>query len=202
VPGVAVLELGAGAEDAVPATKTMTATLGWLLALAAGRDAVERAGAAAQSALDADVDQAVAAARAARSYVVVGEGPALPAAEEGALKLRETNAALTLAAETSDVLHGSIAAARPDTLLLGTWCDAVGEGLWRRARTAWAAAGGAVCPVIAPPAPGADPRVAPFARAVGLVVVLQRVALEAAVARGLDPDHPAHTAKITDVGTA
>lgn len=112
------IHLGAGTEQAVPATKTFTAQLAafCLLADALGappwRDrGLDEVPSAVREVLD-DESPAVAAAErigAASGLLCVGRGFAYAVALEAALKLQETTSILAQGYSSADVRHGPIA---------------------------------------------------------------------------------------------
>ena len=118
----ATIDLQVGREDAVPATKTVTAQLAAfaILADALGEplwpahawEAVPRA----QEELLADDAPAAAAGAAiahARSHVQLGRGFLYAVALEGALKVAETTGIAASGFSVADFLHGPIAIAAP-----------------------------------------------------------------------------------------
>ena len=121
------VDIGAGTERAVAATKTYSATLLTLYLLI---DAVRGGAAAAarelpdlaSSTLDADrtqVENAVARYRFAEQMVTTGRGFSLASASEAALKLAETSYLSARAYSGADLLHGPVAAVDVDTAVLG-----------------------------------------------------------------------------------
>lgn len=117
------IDLQAGPELAVPATKTVTAQMLAMSAIScavadadAGRTDTGALGAAVESVLD-DVEgiqqAAVTLARHDR-LAVVARGLLLAAAKETALKLQETTGAMAHGFSTADFRHGPIAVCGPD----------------------------------------------------------------------------------------
>ncbi|MEV6767334.1 SIS domain-containing protein [Nocardia sp. NPDC051030] len=116
--------LDAGPELAVPATKTVTAQMLAVLALAAGlapngmsaREAAELPSAAAHL-LDypTGVDAAAHLLSTVDRAAVVGRSACYPAALETALKLQETTGLLAHGFSTADFRHGPIAVTGPTT---------------------------------------------------------------------------------------
>jgi glutamine---fructose-6-phosphate transaminase (isomerizing) len=136
-----VIDLGAGEERSVAATKTYTASLAAIAALAASGDAgltaeVERlpGALAAQLALTAgggngerrpgapaatgDVGDAVRAGADWQRLTVVGRGAHYATAFEAALKIRELAGIVAEPYSPADLLHGPIAAVGPRQPLL------------------------------------------------------------------------------------
>jgi glucosamine--fructose-6-phosphate aminotransferase (isomerizing) len=188
-----VIGLGAGAERAVPATKTLTAQFAAFAVLAAGLGPVPFAAedlAQVPEAVEAALAAPLDAWPAGEELVVAARGFLFAAALETALKVRE--AALVNAAgySVADLLHGPIAAIDAGTpaLLL----DHPGPASADVARAAQALRDR-----------GADVRVhegdgLPEALApIPAAVHGQRVALELSLRRGLDPDAPRGLSKVT-----
>jgi fructoselysine-6-P-deglycase FrlB-like protein len=105
-------------------------------------------------------------------FVFLGQGWTVGLANEAALKLREAASAWTEAYPAMEYRHGPISVAGPATLVWaigpvdpGVLADAAGTGA-------------TVVDV------GSDP--------MAELVLIQRMAVELAEARGLDPDHPRH----------
>ena len=120
-----VVDLGAGEERSVAATKTYTASLAAIAALAAEGDAqlsAEVAGLpealAAQLAFTGAADAAVRAAAEWERLTVVGRGAHYATAFEAALKVRELAGIVAEAYSPADLLHGPIATAGPGQPLL------------------------------------------------------------------------------------
>ena len=214
--GVAELsvDVAAGHERAVAATKTYTAELLALLMLIEGvraggaLPADERSALAALPELAARTladDTAVSLApryRFAGQLVTTGRGYAYPTAREAALKLMETCYLAALAFSGADLLHGPLAMADPDVPVLAV----VGAGPGGRAmREVLAKLGERRADVLAIgpadvtgaaariPVPEVDERYAPLLD----ILPLQRLALALAVARGEDPDAPRSLKKVT-----
>src|SRR4051794_36593547 len=124
----AVIELGAGEELAVPATKTFTAQLAAFAVLAAalgevpwGSGDLELVPSAVAAVLDDPEPVEVLADRwaAAESLVVTARGWLYPAALETALKVREAALVTANGYSVADLLHGPIAAVDPGAAVLG-----------------------------------------------------------------------------------
>jgi glucosamine--fructose-6-phosphate aminotransferase (isomerizing) len=214
------LDLGAGPELAVAATKSYTAQLlhiALLVAGAAGQDlgGLDGLGDAAASALDnrESVDEVAASLSGARRLVTVGRGLSLGSAKEGALKLMETNYIAALAFSGADVMHGPLALLDDETPTIaivppgragedlapslralaatGSPITAVGSrSALGRLRSAINAEGA----LRAIPLPnGIDEALSPVIE----ILPLQLLALHTAVRRGLDPDQPRRLNKVT-----
>ncbi len=209
------VDVAAGHERAVAATKTYTAELFALLMLIEGvragdgalpaeeRAALERLPELARQTLaDPTAAELAARYRFAARMVTTGRGYAYPTAREAALKLMETSYLPALAFSGADLLHGPLAMTDPDVPVLAM----VGAGLGgqamrevlarldeRRADVV------VVGPESVPGAsarldvPAVDERYAPLLE----ILPLQQLALSLALARGEDPDAPRGLKKVT-----
>ena len=109
-----VIDIAAGPERAVAATKSFVASIVaglWVIAFWSGDRTLEGALRALPEALDRPdsgrgATEAVVALAEARSAVVIGRGPGLGLAHEVALKLIETCALPAAAYSAAEVLHG------------------------------------------------------------------------------------------------
>jgi glutamine---fructose-6-phosphate transaminase (isomerizing) len=207
-----ILDCGAGPEESIPATKTVTAQM-LLFALLSG--AWREDPLSAFSTLAADVRDALAQEEGARSLAahlghlddvsVVGRGFAYPVALELALKLKEMARLHAEAFSSADFLHGPIALIGPTHRVLVL--DAGGAStvhaletartVARRSTEAYLVRAGRFhgfrdAPALAHAAE-VDEHLAPIV----LLALAQRLALEVAVARGLDPARPPGLAKVT-----
>jgi glucosamine--fructose-6-phosphate aminotransferase (isomerizing) len=197
-----VLPTAAGPERAVPATKTVTAQLAVLVtvAMALGGSAAAADGvlgrvpAAVRAVLAHPAPVAALAARWAwlDRLVVAGRGLGYAAALETALKVKETTGILAEGISAADLRHGPIAAVYAGAPVLLT--DAGGPAapdlaelrdllLRRDAETE------------ALPVPPGLPEPAAV---IAAVVRGQQLAHGLALARGADPDSPAHLTKVTE----
>lgn len=217
-PLAAAAELGididAGRERAVAATKTYTAQLLTLALLVEGIrtgdgsvDADEERALRALPPLAARVlgdDTAVELAhryRFAEQLVTTGRGYAYPTAREAALKLMETSYLAALSFSGADLLHGPVAMADADVPVLAV-VGAGPAGQSMREVLATVAQRRADLVVVGPgkvsgalhvPTPEVDERHAPLLD----ILPLQRLALSLALARGEDPDSPRALRKVT-----
>jgi glutamine---fructose-6-phosphate transaminase (isomerizing) len=211
-----LLATDAGAERAIPATKTVTgqftllATVAGALGARAGRTAPPAPGGSATrdapaGAGLAGLPGAVAATLAdpgpardlARRWqdidrlVVAGRGLGYAAALETALKVAETTGVLATGMSTADLYHGPIAAVYGGARVLlvdGTGpADADLTGLRRQLSSR----GGQTATL------PAHPGLAEVAQVITAVVRGQQLAFELASRRGGDPDAPAHLTKLT-----
>lgn len=203
------LDVVAGHERAVAATKTYTAELLALLMLIEGvragdghlpageRAELDRLPELAATVLaDPTATELAPRYRFAGRVVTTGRGYAYPTAREAALKLMETSYLAALAFSGADLLHGPLAMADPDVPVLAV----VGSGPGGTAmREVLAKLGERRADVVGiGPAetlrtPEVDERYAPMLD----ILVLQRLALALALARGENPDAPRGLKKIT-----
>ncbi|MER7010688.1 SIS domain-containing protein [Saccharopolyspora sp. NPDC000359] len=199
------LDIGAGAERAVAATKTYSATLLALHLLVAGmrgEHSADRIGDLAQSCLDANAERVVDAAhrlRFADRIITTARGYSLSTAHEAALKLAETSYLVTRAYSGADLLHGPIAAVGPETAVLavtgtGPGGAAMAEPLSRlaaqRAEVLRVGAGDGAQLLV----PELPEELSPVLE----VLPLQQLAWQLATSRGYDPDRPAGLRKVTE----
>ncbi len=208
------LDIAAGPEQAVAATKTYTAQLLTLALLVEGvRTGSGTPDAETEQALRALPELADAvladdtAAEVAQRYrfasqlVTTGRGYAYPTAREAALKLMETSYLAALSFSGADLLHGPVAMADADVPVLAVvGAGPAGESM--RDVLATVAGRRADLVVVGPrKVPGAlhisspevDERHAPLLD----ILPLQRMALALALARGEDPDSPRALTKVT-----
>jgi glucosamine--fructose-6-phosphate aminotransferase (isomerizing) len=211
-----LLATAAGAERAIPATKTVTgqfallATVAGVLAARAGRTAAPAAGEAATRDVAAGtalagLPGAVAATLAdpgparelARRWldidrlVVAGRGLGYAAALETALKVAETTGILATGMSTADLYHGPIAAVYGGARVLLVDGTGPADADLAALRELLASRGGqtATLPV--------HPGLSEAAQVITAVVRGQQLAFELASLRGTDPDAPAHLTKVT-----
>ncbi|MGH8278743.1 MAG: SIS domain-containing protein [Gammaproteobacteria bacterium] len=203
------IPLGAGVERSVAATKTFIASLSAILQLlafwkedAALQTALEAVPAALERAFSLDWSALVAGLTRAEHAFVLGRGLMLAAAEEAALKLKETCGLHAEAFSSAEVKHGPMAligagfpvlmfaekdAALPDTL------ETAGAFRARGARV-WTALPGDTHADALPLAGAPHPLCAPLL----MVQSFYRVANALALARGRDPDAPPYLRKVTE----
>ena len=203
-----VIELRAGSETSVAATKSLLATLAALASLVAAwtRDAALQAALQTlPSLMDAswalDWSGALPVLGPAGNLYVIGRGLGLGAAQEIALKCKETCALHAEAFSSAELRHGpytllgrafpALLLAQRDASLAGVQALA-GELAQRGVPVllAGARAQGA----ITLPTLDAIPELAPIL----LVQSAYRMIDALAARRGLDPDHPPHLRKITE----
>ncbi len=203
-----VIELRAGVETSVAATKSYLATLAGLLRLVAAwtqhpalTSALETLPAMMDLSWALDWSAALPLLEPADHLYVVGRGLGLGAAQEVALKCKETCGLHAEAFSSAELRHGPYALSGPGfpALLLaqrdGTQAgvetlagDLSGRGV--PVLMAGAKASGAtLLPTIE-----ALPEIAPLL----LVQSAYRLIATLSVRRGFDPDHPAHLRKVTE----
>jgi glutamine---fructose-6-phosphate transaminase (isomerizing) len=209
------VDVAAGHERAVAATKSYTAELLALLLLVEGvragdgvlpgeeRAALDKLPQLAEDVLtDPGAEELARHYRFASRMVTTGRGYAYPTARETALKLMETSYLPALAFSGADLLHGPLAMTDPDVPVLAV----VGSGPGGRSMTDVVNRLGErradVVTIGAADVPGAagrlavpsvDERYAPLLD----ILPLQKLALALALARGEDPDAPRGLKKIT-----
>lgn len=203
-----VLPLDAGQELAVPATKTVTAQLMAVLSVSAAlgplplsqADLDEIPGQVQAVLRDPGPAQRLAARWAAHdSLITVARGLLLSAAQETALKIRETAGITAISTSSADLMHGPIAAVHPGApALLVDGDPATATDLVElRARLL------ALNADVAVMGPSESAALAtPRLRSALLLPIVaitrgQQLAVELAIARGLDPDTPAGLTKVT-----
>jgi glucosamine--fructose-6-phosphate aminotransferase (isomerizing) len=209
------IDVAAGHERAVAATKTYTAELLALLMLVEGVRAgdgrlpqAERAamealpGLAAGVLADPTATELAPRYRFAARVVTTGRGYAYPTARETALKLMETSYLAALAFSGADLLHGPLAMADPDVPVLAVVGNGPGGGAMRevlaklgerRADVVSVSPSDVEGAALRIPTPDVDERYAPLLD----ILPLQRLALALALARGEDPDAPRGLNKVT-----
>ena len=208
-----VIPMHAGPERSGAATKSYLASLSAILQIAAHwkqdaalLDALERLPDALRAAWRCDWSAAMDGLRSAHNLFVLGRGIGLGAAQEAALKFKETCGLHAEAYSSAEVKHGPMALvgpgfpvlifAQPDeteagTLALAGEFRARGARVWLAARDAGGIAGaGEVLPVAETPHPACAPLL--------LVQSFYRMANALSLARGHDPDTPPHLNKVTE----
>lgn len=210
------VDIQAGRERAVAATKSYTAqllALHLLLAAVRNEDPVRTAAGVAAVADGAEEllagEGAVAALaqryRFASRLVTTGRGYSYPTAREGALKLMETCYLSAQAFSGADLLHGPLAMIDPQVPVLAVAADGTGGAAMQQvfprlaeqgadvfcvgnaAAVADAAAG-----VVLPG--GATEELSPLLE----IIPFQLLSLHLALARGIDPDAPRGLRKVTE----
>jgi len=202
------IALAAGPERSVAATKSFIATLSATLALlhawtqnAAIAAALDQLPGKLQQAWTLDWTPALPLLVDVTSMYVVARGHGFGIAQEAALKLKETCAISAEAFSAAEVRHGPMTLVRDGfpVLLLGQADESL-NGVVELARTS-ASFGATVVSAGVPDAPGtvlptvaADPLIQPILQ----IASFYRFANSLALARGRNPDHPPHLAKVTE----
>ena len=203
-----VLDLGAGSESAVAATKSFICTLTALARLVACwaddddlGNALDALPTTLASSVELDFQQGVAVLREAAHLYVIGRGPGLSVAQEAALKLKETCRLHAEAVSAAEILHGPIAIAEPGFPVLAFCQDDDSRPGLARAVDTLLEKGARVLQIGGSPL-GATAHLPLPATTASLqpIVAIQAfywMALQTAIARGIDPDRPAGLQKVT-----
>ncbi|HEX3349817.1 MAG TPA: SIS domain-containing protein [Acetobacteraceae bacterium] len=206
----AVIDICAGPERSVAATKTVIATIVAGLALAAawnGNGAVRSAlprlpGRLAQSAA-LDWSPLVSELRRVHTLFALGRGPGLGIAKEAALKLAETAGIAAIAHSAAEFSHGPMALAGPEFPVLAFIQDDAARPGTEQLVAELAERGVPVFAAAALPPPAAVQRLPtlppdhPDTDLLTQLLPFYLAAEAAARARGYDPDHPPGLAKVT-----
>jgi glucosamine--fructose-6-phosphate aminotransferase (isomerizing) len=204
------VDVRAGVERAVAATKTYTAELLALYLLLAGNRTGDRTDIAPAEAAAPLADAAertlatgagVAAARRYRRadrLVVTGRGYSYPSAREAALKLMETSYLSAQAFSGADLLHGPLAMIDAAVPVIALVPPGRGGAAMAPVLDRLAASGADVLPVgradgLALAADGIAEELLPILE----ILPLQQLAWRLALDRGADPDRPRGLAKVT-----
>jgi glutamine---fructose-6-phosphate transaminase (isomerizing) len=194
-----VIELGTGPERSVAATKTYTASLAAVAALAAGVAGAPRLRdelLAAPTAVAAQLERPVQAELDWERCAVIGRGANYATAFEAALKIKELTGIAAEPYSPPDLMHGPVAVLGPRHGLLafappGPTAqgvhDAVGEAR-RRGAPVIVAAPGADLDLVAMPE---------WLSPLGAVIPAQLLAAGLAERRGIDVDRPFGLSKVT-----
>ena len=200
-----VLPLRAGPERSVAATKSYLCSLAALLQLAAHwrgdealLEALSRLPQALRQAWQADWSPLVDGLVDARNLFVLGRGLGLGAAQEMALKLKETCGLHAEAYSSAEVKHGPMAIIGPGFPLLclaqpdetGAGTRAVADEFRSRGANVWLADAAGELPLVDAP----DPACAPLL----VVQSFYRAVNALALRRGHNPDLPPHLNKVTE----
>ncbi|MFL6143290.1 MAG: SIS domain-containing protein [Labedaea sp.] len=205
------IDLGAGAELAVAATKTYTASLVALYLLV---DAVRGGNGASVAGIGELAERTLAGAaggireiveryRSVERIVTTGRGYSSATAAEAALKLAETSYLAARAYSGADLLHGPVAAIDAETGVLAVTSAGPGGEAMRdvvaavRARGADVVAIGSAAASVGASAHVEVPSTAEEIAPILEVLPLQQLALDLALARGGDPDQPRGLSKVT-----
>ena len=204
-----VLPLHAGPENSVAATKSYLCSLAALLQLTAHWSGDARLLAAVDALPDAmraawaqDWSELVSGLRLARQIFVLGRGLGLGAAQEAALKFKETCGLHAEAFSSAEVKHGPMAIVGPDFPVLafaqdddtGDSTAAVAAEFRKRGAPVWLASSGEAGPGILPLPVSPHPALTPILTVQAFYAVANALSL----ARGFDPDVPPHLNKVTE----
>jgi glutamine---fructose-6-phosphate transaminase (isomerizing) len=200
-----VIELGTGEERSVAATKTYTASLGAVAALAAAMagaphldDELHGAPDALAAQLEQRVDAAAHLAAGWERCAVIGRGANYGTAFEAALKIKELTGIAAEPYSPPDLMHGPVAVLGPEHPLLafavaGPTAPGVLEAV-EEARRRGADA------IVAAPEPQALLPLVPMPEwlsPLGAVIPAQMLAAELAERRGVEVDRPFGLSKVT-----
>jgi len=194
------VDIRAGTERAVAATKTYTAELLALYLLLSGeRPPVGALPDAAERTLAFTAPEQVAARYAGVDRLVVtGRGYSYPSAREAALKLMETSYLSAQAFSGADLLHGPLAMIDADVPVIAITSPGRGGAAMMPVVERLRDNGAAVLQV--GPADGlplATDGIAEELLPILEILPLQRLALRLALDRGRDPDRPRGLSKVT-----
>ena len=198
------LPIGAGPELAVPATKSVIGSVaaGMALLSALNPDYAARATASATtiaalgSVHHPQAQTLISALLRANHVYIIGRDTGYGAAQELALKLKETCALHAEAHSSSEVLHGPLQlATNPLLILILDTCQLDVQNSLDTAESRFRATGGTVHR-LRPSDVGAS-GLTPAAAAALLLILTYPLVLATALALGLDPDSPATLSKVT-----
>ncbi|HJQ43115.1 MAG TPA: SIS domain-containing protein [Jatrophihabitantaceae bacterium] len=197
------IDIGAGAERAVAATKTYTAELLALFLLLYGDGARDLAAtvpeAAARTLADPAAQREAGRFRYADRLVTTARGYSYPTACEAALKLMETSYLSAQAFSGADLLHGPVAMVDASVPVIAIASRGQGGAAMRPVLDRLDASGADVLRVGAPGGiPLADDGVAEELLPILEILPLQQLAHRVALDRGADPDRPRGLAKVTE----
>ena len=196
------VDVRAGRESAVAATKTYTAELLTLYMLFGGPDATSRAAAvpdaAARTLACTTVEPAAARYRTSTRLVTTARGYSYATAREAALKLMETSYLGAQAFSAADLLHGPMAMVDAGVPVIAVTSPGRGGAAMKPVVDRLAASGVDVLRVGSPDgldiaADGIAEELLPILE----ILPLQRLAWRLALDRGADPDRPRGLAKVT-----
>lgn len=194
------VDVRAGVERAVAATKTYTAELLALYLLLSGGDASAVPDAAERTM--ASAPQAYAAAeryRFAQRLVTTARGFSYPTAREAALKVMETSYLSAQAFSGADLLHGPLAMVDPDLPVIAVVTPGAGGTAMAPVVERLVAAGADVLRVgPADGLPVASDGIAEDLLPILEILPLQQLAWRLALDRGEDPDRPRGLSKVTE----
>lgn len=196
------IPIDAGQELAVPATKSVIGSIAAGMSILAALkheycEEIENA-ATAMMALENyrfhEIEMLQSSFLRAHHVYVVGRGAGFGAAQEIALKLKETAAVHAEAFSASEVLHGPLQlATNPLLILIIDTCESESQASLDQAEAKFQLVGGEVFRLRPPCAEN----VCPAAAAAMALYLLYPAILNTALALGLDPDNPSTLAKVT-----
>lgn len=203
------IPLHAGPERSVAATKSFIASAAALAALAAAWSgdttlarAVDQLPDTLHRALAADWSPALATLTGATSAYVLGRGPGFPAAQEAALKAKETSSIHAEAFSAAEVMHGPLRLVGPGFPVLAFLPDDAAATTTRQGLARIAELGAALFTASATPAPGTTLPAIPTGHGgtdpLPMVLSCYRLLEHISRARGFDPDHPPNLRKVTE----
>ncbi|MFI2562779.1 SIS domain-containing protein [Paenarthrobacter sp. NPDC018779] len=205
------LDIQAGPETAVAATKSYTAQLLalWMLVDAwrggNGANAAALPDWAGTVLADGSVEHVAAQYRFADRIITTGRGYSYPTAREGALKLMETSYLPAQAFSGADLLHGPFAMIDSQHPVIAVVPEGIGGTAMRPVLDRLADRGAHVCVVGDPAAAAPGGLVVPLPAGIPeelspivQILPLQRLALRLSVDRGNDPDAPRGLLKVTE----
>lgn len=194
------VDIHAGTEHAVAATKTYTAQLLTLYLLLVGTDGTARLPEAAAATLEQSAGVAAAARyRYADRLITTARGYSYPTAREAALKLMETCYLSAQAFSAADLLHGPLAMIDAGVPVVAVVSPGRGGAAMSAALDRLAGTGADVLRVgpgqaVPVSADGIPEPLLPVLE----ILPLQQLAWRLALDRGVDPDRPRGLAKLTD----
>ena len=205
------VDVRAGSEQAVAATKSYTAELLalWLLVdawRAGDAEAARSVPEAAQSVLGSydDISRLAERYRFTDRIVLTARGYSYPTAREAALKLMETSYVAAHAFSGADLLHGPLAMIDEEHPVIAVVPEGVGATAMHpvlerlRARHVdLVVVGGPTSTPLATSSVLLDHGLAEELAPIVDVIALQQLALVMALARGFDPDNPRGLSKVT-----
>jgi glucosamine--fructose-6-phosphate aminotransferase (isomerizing) len=204
-----VLPLHAGPERSVAATKSFVSSAVAVAAIVAAwtsdaalMAAIENLPHSLAAALDAEWSAVQPVLAAAPSCYVLGRGPALPFAQEAALKVKEIAGRHAEAFSLAEVMHGPLRLIEHAFPVLALLPDDAAAAANRAALARLVAAGGTVLSAATAAAPGVNLPVAPTGAArldpISMILSFYGFAERFSRSLGLDPDRPANLRKVTE----
>lgn len=199
------IDVCAGPEIAVPATKSVVGSIGAGMALLAANNQQYATGIndsvaafeALQSKRHPTTDTLLSDLQHARSLYIVGRGTGYGASQEVALKFKETSAIHAEAYSASEVMHGplQLVSERFVVVMLDTNVAAFDDSL-TKAQARFTAAGASVHRMRVTDLTSAT--IAPAASAALLLFMMYPVIHQLTLDKGLNPDTPQALCKVTN----